>query len=155
MTSVTSTRQSEARRLWMTFDSVNSSDCLTVYTSTYTLAFIGLDSPHHSVDRILGQQIKRTMGQGSSSLPTSLPQYALHCLRVAPSSPAHGHLEPFFDYLVGVDTNSESDVNAQLEEGLSPLDLGRVLESNEGKPIGLRVYNAKSQRIRGESYLCL
>lgn len=95
------------------------------------------------------------MGQGSSSLPTSLPQYALHCLRVAPSSPAHGHLEPFFDYLVGVDTNSESDVNAQLEEGLSPLDLGRVLESNEGKPIGLRVYNAKSQRIRGESYLCL
>jgi hypothetical protein len=89
------------------------------------------------------------MGQGSSSLPTSLPQYALHCLRVAPSSPAHGHLEPFFDYLVGVDTGSEAD--AQLEDGLSPVDLGRVLESHEGKQIGLRVYNAKSQRIRGES----
>jgi hypothetical protein len=48
-----------------------------------------------------------------------------------------------------VDTGSEAD--AQLEEGLSPVDLGRVLESNEGKQIGLRVYNAKSQRIRGES----
>lgn len=28
--------------------------------------------------------------------------------------------------------------------------LGRILEENEGKQIGLRVYNTKSQRVRGE-----
>jgi hypothetical protein len=38
-----------------------------------------------------------------------------------------------------------------LEAGLSPVDLGRVLELNEGKKISLKVYNAKSQRIRGTS----
>ena len=99
------------------------------------------------------------MGQGSSSLPTSLPQYALHCLRVAPSSPASGHLEPFFDYLVGVESepelanpdNTAAPTPTALEDGLSPVDLGRVLESNEGKKISLKVYNAKSQRIRGMS----
>jgi hypothetical protein len=97
------------------------------------------------------------MGQGTSSLPTSLPQYALHCLRVAPSSPASGHLEPFFDYLIGVESESESQPGLDtpgtgtLEAGLSPVDLGRVLEVNEGKKISLKVYNAKSQRIRGTS----
>jgi len=91
------------------------------------------------------------MGQGSSSLPSSLPQYALHCLRVAPSAPASGHLEPFFDYLVGVDTETPSAEPSSSDEGLSPLDLGRVLEANEGKRISLKVYNAKSQRIRGKS----
>jgi hypothetical protein len=38
---------------------------------------------------------------------------------------------------------------------LSPVDLGRVLEVNEGKKIGLRVYNAKSQRIRGGYIHCI
>ena len=95
------------------------------------------------------------MGQVSSSLPTSLPQYALHCLRVAPSSPASGHLEPFFDYLIGVDTESDVQLEEGLGQGLSPVDLGRILESNEGKKISLRVYNAKSQRIRGEFYFDL
>jgi hypothetical protein len=92
------------------------------------------------------------MGQGTSSLPSSLPQYALHCLRVAPSSPASGHLEPFFDYLVGVTTEFDSQsetIPAIPEEGLSPVDLSRILESNENKRISLKVYNAKSQRIRG------
>ena len=89
------------------------------------------------------------MGQGSSSLPSSLPNYALHCLRVAPSSPASGHVEPFFDYLVGVETDPPSLLIP--EDGLSPVELGRVLEENEGRRISLKIYNAKSQRIRGES----
>lgn len=88
------------------------------------------------------------MGQGSSSLPSSLPNYALHCLRVAPSSPAAGQIEPFFDYLVGVETDPPSQLIP--EDGLSPVELGRVLEANEGRRIMLKIYNAKSQRIRGE-----
>jgi hypothetical protein len=32
---------------------------------------------------------------------------------------------------------------------LSPAELGRILEVNEGRKVGLKVYNAKSQRIRG------
>jgi hypothetical protein len=103
------------------------------------------------------------MGQ-SSSLPSSLPDLALHVLRVADHSPASGHLEPFFDYLVGVEVptstpGSASAAPASLQadgggsvEGfaeLSPAELGRILEVNEGRKVGLKVYNAKSQRIRG------
>lgn len=88
------------------------------------------------------------MGQSSSALPSSLPGLALHCLRVADSSPASGLVEPFFDYLIGVDTDPPTETGLA---GLSLNELGRVLEENEGKRIVLRVYNAKSQRIRGES----
>ena len=88
------------------------------------------------------------MGQSSSALPSSLPDLALHCLRVADSCPASGLVEPFFDYLVGVDTDPPTETALS---GLSPAELGRVLEENEGRRIVLRVYNAKSQRIRGTS----
>lgn len=100
------------------------------------------------------------MGQSSSSLPSSLPDLALHCLRVADRSPASGHLEPFFDYLVGIETpdqpssadaQGQGQGNGQGMIGLSPAALGRILEDNEGKKVGLKVYNAKSQRIRGGS----
>lgn len=87
----------------------------------------------------------------SSSLPSSLPDLALHCLRVADDSPASGLVEPYFDYLVGVQTaQSRAEGKDGLGlAGLSPAELGRILEENEGKGLGLRVYNAKSQRIRG------
>lgn len=88
------------------------------------------------------------MGQSSSTLPSSLPDLALHCLRVADTSPASGLVEPFFDYLVGVDTDPPTQTRVA---GLSPGELGRILEEHEGKRIVLRVYNAKSQRIRGTS----
>ena len=86
------------------------------------------------------------MGQTTSSLPSSLPDLALHCLRVAETSPASGLIEPYFDYLIGIDASATTSTDLS---GLSPQDLGRVLEENEGKQIGLRVYNAKSQKIRG------
>ncbi|KAK4685800.1 hypothetical protein P7C73_g4345, partial [Tremellales sp. Uapishka_1] len=93
------------------------------------------------------------MGQSaSSSLPSSLPELALHCLRVADNSPAADVIEPFFDYLVGVDEATEQQSETRLS-GLSPTDLGRILEENEGSRIGLKVYNAKTQRIRGEGLL--
>jgi hypothetical protein len=102
------------------------------------------------------------MGQSSSSLPSSLPELALHCLRVAEHSPAASEIEPFFDYLVGIETpdhpfDAEAAPSGQGKGqglvGLSPAALGRVLEDNEGKRVGLRVYNAKSQRIRGDLVL--
>ena len=87
------------------------------------------------------------MGQSTSSLSSSLPDLALHCLRVAESSPASNLIEPFFDYLVGVETDPSSRTTLS---GLNPNELGWILEENEGRHIVLRVYNAKSQRIRGE-----
>lgn len=95
------------------------------------------------------------MGQASSSTPSSLPEFALHCLRVAENSPADGVLEPFFDYLIGVDadvnltTGSVGD-RAPLQVP-TPTELARLLEENEGRELGLVVYNAKTQRVRGKS----
>lgn len=102
------------------------------------------------------------MGQSpSTSLPSSLPELALHCLRVADASPSSGLIEPYFDYLIGVEADPSSspllggpngldELSAGIR-GLSPVDLGRVLDSHEGRRIGLKVYNAKSQRIRDVS----
>lgn len=91
------------------------------------------------------------MGQtASSSLPSSLPEYALHCLRVADHSPAADFIEPFFDYLIGVDESLQQQSRDKIS-GLSATELGRILEENEGRTIGLKVYNAKTQRIRGMS----
>ena len=88
------------------------------------------------------------MGQTTStSLPSSLPDFALHCLRVSDGSPASGQLEPFFDYLVGIEVDDPS----QTVPNLSPPDLARILEEQEGKSVQLKVYNAKSQRLRGDS----
>lgn len=92
------------------------------------------------------------MGQTSSSeTPTTLPEFALHCLRVADNSPADGLLEPFFDYLIGVDAASSVPTGAAAAVAVpTPSELARVLEENEGVPIRLTVYNAKTQRVRGE-----
>lgn len=84
------------------------------------------------------------MGQTTSSTNAAhpFPSLALHCLRVAESSPAaQAGIEPFFDYLVGVD-------GASAVQGLSPEELSSALEENEGREIGLRVYSAKTQKIR-------
>ena len=84
------------------------------------------------------------MGQttSTSSAAQPFPSLALHCLRVAESSPAaQAGIEPFFDYLVGVE-------GASGVQGLSPEELSNALEENEGREIGLRVYSAKTQKIR-------
>lgn len=142
------------------------------------------------------------MGNSASSLPSGIPDVALHVLRVVDGSPgADASLEPFFDYIIGVSTSESDFVNLSdsappsrptsadpfsrespipaaadpagprrsgagglrppatsngdhgegEEEGLNVRDLAGVLERNEGKRIGLKVYNAKSQRLRGRS----
>lgn len=78
-------------------------------------------------------------------------------------SPADGLVEPYFDYLIGVQTPSINEPtgtpgafeggrgnSSEGVEALRPDVLGRILEENEGKQIGLKVYNTKSQRVRGE-----
>lgn len=102
------------------------------------------------------------MGQTSStSSAQPFPKVALHCLRVADHSPAaYAGIQPFFDYLVGVDLlHRRQSVSGEDEDvyeepvgmNLDPEELSRVLDENEGKEIGLRVYNAKSQRTRCKS----
>lgn len=98
------------------------------------------------------------MGQGSSSGAASseaFPRTALHCLRVQEDSPAYNAgIQPFFDYLIGVELlHRRSGVEEEVyqePEGLTldPEELGRVLEENEGKEIGLRIWNSKAQSIR-------
>ncbi|GHJ87430.1 hypothetical protein NliqN6_3832 [Naganishia liquefaciens] len=98
------------------------------------------------------------MGQGASSGSASsqaFPRTALHCLRVQEDSPAYNAgIQPFFDYLIGVEllhrrSGAEEEVY-QEPEGLTldPEELGRVLDENEGKEIGLRIWNSKAQSIR-------
>lgn len=87
------------------------------------------------------------MGQTSSiTLPSSLPELALHVLRTAEDSPSHGVLEPFFDYLIGLDS-----ALAETQQSLNTEALAKLMTDNEGGKVVLKVYNAKSQRIRGES----
>lgn len=92
------------------------------------------------------------MGQTSSTSLSTLPELALHCLRVAEHSPADGLIEPFFDYLVGVDeASSVPTTRAGAGPAVpTPAELARIVEANEGRTIGLTVYNAKTQRVRGE-----
>lgn len=92
------------------------------------------------------------MGQTTSiSLPSSLPDLALHVLRTAEHSPSHGVLEPFFDYLIGLDPASTASSTSHEQQALSTQALGQILRDNEGGKVVLKVYNAKSQRIRGAS----
>ena len=91
------------------------------------------------------------MGQSTSSLPSPLPENALHCLRVADGSPASGQLEPFFDYLVDVNEDGAASSSSLSQSShINVRRLSKLLEEHEGRRIGLKVYNAKSQRIRGE-----
>ncbi|EJT98566.1 hypothetical protein DACRYDRAFT_24192 [Dacryopinax primogenitus] len=78
-------------------------------------------------------------GQSSSSqLPT-----ALHVLRVSPGSPAAlAHIEPFFDYIVGLVGAGVSD------QSLEPDNLGRIVDQYEGRTLSLRVYSAKTKSSR-------
>lgn len=87
------------------------------------------------------------MGQTASSTPTALPEIALHVLKVSENSPADGLLEPFFDYLVGIQDGSGKQPGHEVP---TPRELQSILERNQGREISLFVYNAKTQRVRGE-----
>ncbi|KAI0050367.1 hypothetical protein FA95DRAFT_1487387 [Auriscalpium vulgare] len=85
------------------------------------------------------------MGAGQSTASNSPhgthpPARALHILRVTPASPASfTNIEPFFDFVVGL-SGSESVPDAH--------ELERMVDSHEGKTLGLLVWNSKSQETR-------
>ena len=84
------------------------------------------------------------MGAGQSTA-TKIPPRALHVLRVTPLSPAsHTSIEPFFDFLVGF--KDEHLATARIDAA----ELERIVESHEGRPLDLLVWNSKNQNIRGE-----
>lgn len=68
-------------------------------------------------------------------------------LKVSENSPADGLLEPFFDYLVGIQDGSGKQPGQEVP---TPRELQNILERNQGREISLFVYNAKTQRVRGE-----
>lgn len=76
----------------------------------------------------------------SPSDPNSRPLRAYHVLRVAESSPAsEAGIEPFFDYIVGIDGQQVT------EDGET---LANWLDEAEGKSITLQVYSSRKQEIR-------
>lgn len=84
------------------------------------------------------------MGAGQS-LPSQNqpPSKALHVLRVTPSSPASKtDIEPFFDFVVGFQGDA-------LTSNLDAAELEKIVESHEGKPLNLVVWNSKNQESRG------
>ena len=84
------------------------------------------------------------MGAGQSTA-TKIPPRALHVLRVTPSSPAsQTSIEPFFDFLVGF-----KDENLAAGH-IDAAALERIVESHEGHPLNLLVWNSKNQNTRGE-----
>ncbi|KAK4051571.1 hypothetical protein OIV83_002711 [Microbotryomycetes sp. JL201] len=67
-------------------------------------------------------------------------QQAFHVLRVADNSPAsHAGVDPFFDFVVGVDGHGLGDDIDLLTE---------TLEQNEGRQITLQLYSTKRKEIR-------
>ncbi len=84
------------------------------------------------------------MGAGQSTT-SKTPSRALHVLRVTPSSPAsETSIEPYFDFVVGFkdETLSSNDIDAA--------ELERIVESHEGRPLDLLIWNSKNQNIRGK-----
>ncbi|GAA5822058.1 hypothetical protein JCM5353_006216 [Sporobolomyces roseus] len=86
------------------------------------------------------------MGQGesvpssTSHDPALTTSTAFHVLRIAENSPAsEASLEPFFDFIVGINQQLLGDEIDLLTE---------VLEGNEGRQVGLMVYSTKRKAIR-------
>ncbi|KAJ7600964.1 GRASP55/65 PDZ-like domain-containing protein [Mycena floridula] len=81
------------------------------------------------------------MGAGQSS-QNHPPSRALHVLRVTPLSPAsHTTIEPYFDFVVGIEGDS-------LSQNIDAVGLEKIVESHEGKPLELLVWNSKTQDTR-------
>ncbi|KAF5382449.1 hypothetical protein D9615_003007 [Tricholomella constricta] len=84
------------------------------------------------------------MGASQSNTQHHPPSRALHVLRVTPSSPgSNTSIEPFFDFVVGFEGDSLSQVNA-----IDASQLERIVERHEGRTLNLLVWNSKSQKTR-------
>jgi len=105
---------------------------------------------------------------GASQSTDAAPDTALHILRVAPNSPASlANLEPFFDYIVGVDglpaevaqgVKGDPDALAGLVRSatawLDKHDDLTWLAYRPGVPLTLVVWSSKTRETRCKLYMC-
>jgi len=83
------------------------------------------------------------MGAGSSSEVPGGGSEGYHVLRVQEGSPGYkAGLEPFFDFIVSVESHRLDQDDDKLKE---------VLKSNVEKPVKLLVYSSKTRRVRESS----
>ncbi|CAK5269784.1 unnamed protein product, partial [Mycena citricolor] len=90
----------------------------------------------------------RNMGAGQSTqqdFAAAPPSHALHVLRVTPDSPASKTgIEPLFDFVVGFQGDSQTSRSQNIDAS----SLERIVESHEGRPLNLLVWNSKSRETR-------
>ncbi|CAK5284308.1 unnamed protein product [Mycena citricolor] len=88
------------------------------------------------------------MGAGQSTqqdFAAAPPSHALHVLRVTPDSPASKTgIEPLFDFVVGFQGDSQTSRSQNIDAS----SLERIVESHEGRPLNLLVWNSKSRETR-------
>jgi len=83
------------------------------------------------------------MGAGQSTA-SQAPSRGLHVLRVTPTSPAaQTSIEPFFDFVVGYKGDALDSTHS-----IDASELEKIVESHEGRPLNLLVWNTKSQSTR-------
>jgi len=83
------------------------------------------------------------MGAGQSTA-SQLPSRGLHVLRVTPSSPAsETSIEPYFDFIVGYKGDSPTPSHL-----VDATELEKIVESHEGRPLDLIVWNGKNKNTR-------
>lgn len=87
------------------------------------------------------------MGAGQSTA-SHVPSRALHVLRVTPSSPAsETTIEPFFDFVIGFKGDSFEEHTT-----IDASELEQIVETHEGRPLNLLVWNSKNQETRGTRF---
>jgi len=96
-------------------------------------------------------------GQSHDTSHSQPPTTALHVLRVSPSSPAaRTDIEPFFDFIIGIEGAAADDLQADAQStastsSLPRIDVGeleRVVEAHEDQSLDLVVWNSKSLDTR-------
>jgi len=114
------------------------------------------------------------MGNSTSTVDISGPSpppKALHILRVSPGSPAaQTDIDPFFDFVVGIDNDELASVSLTthgllpgtppetLRKTVDAATLSKLVEEHENKILPLVIWSAKYRNMRGMSqfhwFLC-
>lgn len=95
------------------------------------------------------------MGAGESKALTSTSQDAIrgrigfHCLRVAEGSPAEGVIEPYFDFICGLQGQALTSADFNHARNIEEM-LAEVVEAHEGRQLSMQVWSSKRAELRGE-----
>lgn len=94
----------------------------------------------------------------TSADPSLRGRTGFHVLRVADNSPAAAAgIEPFFDYVVGVDGQplSAGMAGPNASPHLIEEMLAKVVEEHEGHQLDLQIWSSKRAELRGDPFLFL